>query len=728
MFLAARHRIAALCTVLLATLTGFALHSGRADAAPGTFDGATYSNGVICPATSTADAVPLVAWTLPDSDTPAYALGQVTDSHRPATNGTASSISPIDLPATQAATLAWLITHPGDSNTAATTAETAALIAATTSPSPAITDCLSAGVGHTSSHATAALWNKATRRAGPYTITVTPGSPTLTLGTATTVTATVTSATGDPVPGMTVTFTAENATFDTDTATTDGSGTAHTVLTVPDDSTATSIQVTATLTASVSLTQRTQRGHVTLVHAAAARTFTGLASVPVQTETHPELTATTSATTVLPGTVVHGTVHISGMTGHAATGTIALVGPLPFPTDGQGCTTIADGTWTTALNTDNTHALTVTEQPIAVHGDGTYGQLNAAPTKPGCYSITGTITTTNAIPNTDGTLGFGQPAQTITVLPVKVHAAADHSGVAVAGTQSATVSVTSTDPAVTATVRDVTGTLYGVRPSRDGGCPQGGWNNTPTIGDTTIATDADGSAHLSTSDITELGCYAYRLSATIDAGANGHVSYTLTPGQGGSTILVLQPIVQIVNSGDDNPTGHGIPVGGSATATVQVYGTLTQPATITLKLATPTDPSLGCWGAKYPNLAADTSSNPKGLRSGPATTTHGDGTYKVTSPKMPADGCYSLVPVLTLDKNPTVTVTGTPGDNASIAYAASSHLLHPLSSARHAHSDRNRIWATAAIAAALLLLVVAAVVRIAWASRRRDDEPGQMTW
>lgn len=662
------------------------------------------------------DETALVAWTF-DGGRPAFAAGPITGTFvsdgtssalEPATDGSLVPVTPTSGFGLSAATIrsaAYLIGAFGESGQAQV-GEIADLVSDLTSSNPAGDACVASGADGMSPGDRQALWAQAMRSGGPYHVTVSAADPKITLGRPESLIATVTSAGGNPVPGLTVSFSASAGKLPHGTrATTDGDGQAEVALVVPHNSTLRAVQARATVTAPVGLDEASSAGRVPVLLAADPQRFSDTARLPIDTTAAPALTTAFATHTSLPGNHVTATATVTGLRGHLGRARLTVTGPVAFPAG--GCAALSAPDWRAAARTAGATQLAGT-----LAGDGTV----TAPltlSAPGCYAVTGSVTATNAVPVATGNSGWRVAGRTLAVLPVSfTTSTADGHGVTTNGPQTGTVSVHSSDPDVPVRLTGVGATLYGTQEARYGHCPTTGWTTRPTHAGLTISGQGSGTVTVTSSRQTADACFAYGFTGTIDAGAEGSVAFRVTPGSPGTTILLTHPTVDLTGDG----TGDAI-VGHSVTATVTVYGTWSQPAELAIRLVPPTEPDAGCTVTGWQPVSS-------GIL-GPAITTSGDGVYQVTSPALPGNMCYSMVPVLTLVANPQVQVSGPVGNSAGFAFGKPPKpALSPL--AGGATPDHHGLpWVGVGIASGVVLgIAIIATVFAAWRATRAQRREG----
>jgi hypothetical protein len=686
-----------------------------------------YSNGVICH-TPTA-TTPLVAWSVQNVTGPAFALdpilgpaaGQIGSTTEPSSGSALQRpVSPGSdgLTAAQISTVAYLLASHGGDMQPNVVGEVAATVASVRSPNPTAAACLAQHASGLDPATATGLWTTATRLAGPYTVTLRSGTRLLTLGQPAALTATVTAASGAPVPGMTVTFTAGapaagSATVQSITGA-DGAATAP--LTVPMRSTAATVTATATVTAPVGLAAVESPGRVTVVTPAAPQTFTGHVTSPVDMTANPTVTPTLSRTLLLPGDDITAGLTVTGLHGHDGTATLAVLGPLPFRSH-TGCATYTDRDWRTAPAGERTSVAGAT---APVSGDGPYTRLPVTFAAAGCYTVTGTVTTSNAVPNVTRTTHYAAAGQTVTVAPITVTAAATGHGVAVAGRPAAIVTATGPTPV---TVTHASGQLLGPLQPSYGTCPHTGWNTAPTVSAMTAAVNRPGSTVAISADtaVHAIGCYAYTLHATVHLPGLGDVAVASTPGQSGNTVLLIAATAQVVNLSD-----QGAATGGSVTTTVTVSGTLTLPGTLHIQLRHLPYNDQGCLDRDWTRATAAPAQG-----TDPSVTTHGDGDYVLTTPPLPGDGCWAPVPVLTLTGNRAITIVGAPPSHEMVAITGLGTSNAAIAAQRPVSDRYAAVRLILAILAFLIFLgvaVTATVVHACHDNARLNASPDAAGW
>jgi hypothetical protein len=641
--------------VAVLAATAFTAALGTASAAPGAGSAAPgagpggwgpdrlpYLAGVVCSTDSGRSA--LVSWPSSATDVPAYAVAPVTSdaegahAARPAVGSGAATA----LHTAQAGPLGWLLTRHGAARDDATVGDVAAAVTALNGGDPVSAQCLAHGTNGLSSAAATALWSEATRLGGPYTVRVAASVAKLTLGRAAAVSATVLSASGSPVPGVTVAFHVAEPTASTSgsSAVTDARGRATTWVTVARGSTARAVRVVAGARVPGTPVLMSAPGEVSLVAAGPRQTITRSLPVRVDTTADPQVRTTVDRTLVLPGAVVHPGITVAGMRGHSGTASLAMIGPLPVRRS-TGCRGYDA--------TSHGHA-TVPAPVVEVPHDGAVGAGPLTLNDAGCYVLTASIRTSDAIPN----VSRRGESVVVAVAPVRLSVVPSGGGVSTGGPLSATVRLTSSLPAQLA---DLRADLAGPRPSDAGSCKDVTFRPTATP----VTVRADGAtATLTSRPVATTGCYRFRVDGTIRIPALG----TMTVGSADlpaatGTAVVLAPTASVVGL-----SASDVVAGGRITASVTVSGSYAQPGALRLQLLHLPYDWRGCFGRDWSEATAVDANGAV------PTSTAGDGTYSVRSALVPSDGCWTVVPVLTLRANPAARVSAAAMSDAMTAVTA----------------------------------------------------------
>jgi hypothetical protein len=353
---------------------------------------------------------------------------------------------------------------------------------------------------------------------------------------------------------------------------------------------------------------------------------------------------------VLPGAVIVPTISVSGMRGHSGTATLTMSGPLSLDKN-KSCNAYTGNRppSATASGADTT------QPSIDVTADGTVDAGALTLTRPGCYVLRSAIATSDAIPNVDRQ---GDPT-IVAVAPLHLTIAPAGLGVAVAGPLRATASVGGSVPAHLA---DVSATLVGPRPSDDGSCSGVPF---PTGGTTVTATQTARTVRLVSPAVQTTGCYGFRVRATVQIPSLGSVPLAWSEPISATT-LVLAPTTAVTGL-----SASDVVAGGRLSATVAVSGTWTQPGALRLVLRHLPYNWRGCFGRDW--TTARTSA-----AVGPLTPTRGDGTYSVQTSRVPSNGCWTVVPVLTLSRNKQISLTNTAPVDPMTAFTASHSNAGPV--------------------------------------------------
>jgi hypothetical protein len=137
------------------------------------------------------------------------------------------------------------------------------------------------------------------------------------------------------------------------------------------------------------------------------------------------------------------------------------------------------------------------------------------------------------------------------------------------------------------------------------------------------------------------GCYAFRVQGTLQIRHLGSVPLAAPVT---ATALVIAPSVSVSDLSTGDAAG-----GSTATATVTVSGTWTQRGAVRLELLRLPYNWHGCFDRDW------TRAEQVPLKES-ATPTRGDGTYRVRTTDISGSGCWTVEPVLTLSRNPAITV------------------------------------------------------------------------
>jgi hypothetical protein len=652
-------------------------------------DEVPYLHGVVC--TSPAGSSALVSWPSAATDAPAFALAAVTADR----DGSQAARPALDTArATRLAdpALGYLLARHGDANSAAEVADVAAAVLAHRGSDPIAAHCLATGTHGASAARAASLSAEATRLAGPYTVHLAVAMPKLILGEPASVSVVVTAASGAPVPGIAVTFdTAEpSANLSHANAVTDGGGRATTALTVSRGSPARAVRIGAHAAVPGTPIEMTAPGAVSLVAAGPAQHVNRTARVPVDTTADPHLRTGVDRALVLPGTVVRPTISVTGMRGHSGTATLLVRGPLPIRTH-SGCAAYRAA----PLHAGPTTALAAAAPVVSVTRDATFQTRPMRLARPGCYLLSSELATSDAIPNVRRVGG----TQTVAVAPVHLAVTPAGGGVTTGGPISATVTVRGKLPA---RLTGVQATLLGPRPSDDGSCRGLTY---PRVGVAMTPGRRNGVLTMSSPVAAKPGCYGLRVLGTVVLPWLGALSVTEPVS---ATAFVLAPSASVVGLSASDVTA-----GGRIKASVTVSGSWTQPGALRLELKHLPYDWRGCFGRDWTHATT-------AAVSGPLMPTAGDGTYSVVSPAVPSDGCWTVVPVLSLRANPAISVSGAVETDSMTAFTGlppAERAVAEQTQLRPARSGPRRIVLAGIAMLVLLMFSVTTTLSIALRDR-----------
>jgi hypothetical protein len=189
----------------------------------------------------------------------------------------------------------------------------------------------------------------------------------------------------------------------------------------------------------------------------------------------------------------------------------------------------------------------------------------------------------------------------------------------------------------------------------DGDCSSADWAKAKPHVVATRAVSGDHRVGIRTTSLSQPGCYlvAGAIGLTVPGGAVAQVPIRLDSPVG--VVFLLRPTLALATDQPwaDSPN----PIGTHIT----VRGTFGQPGTVRVLMRHVPAGVVGCRGVHFTNASSEAS--------GPVVHFTGDGTYRVRSGRTPRNGCYSLVPTLTMDANPAVRATGRVGLASSIVTA-----------------------------------------------------------
>ena len=614
---------------LLASLTSLTSLGGVAVAAPAappsgspatpavrSWAGYPFVAGQVCrpDAAHPTTTAPLVSWQLDPAVPPAFLTSPVTESNStisgapplavvgPQSHG-AVVASPNGLPSTAAiAQYAALIQYFGAAGDAATAEVADAVMTAFDSTA-------AAGVaGCVDQVAAQALLARAADLAGPYTISFVAHAGKVVMGRPDRTGARVTSANGTPVAGAVVHFSAAGAALhghsQQASVRTDSTGTASVPVLVPPGTTAPSIAITAQVTVDTGLTAVTAQAVpttvnptqtvTTAVYHADPVTATGEQQLDVEQSAQPALSVSSSIRSAVVGTTFTPRAGVTGMTGHAGTTTFTTRGPVA----------LVNRTLCSALSAaDFSAAPVLASSQAQVLGDRTVRGAPVQPAQPGCYLVTATVATIDAVPAASAQ---GAAPAPVTVLDTTATIDLDHALIG------------STQPVAGAvTVADLHGTSVSVQTEVTGprpigydktGCQGVDYARAPTTTATTdaavstVAGGGDGATARFTAATTGIGCYRVTVALVLHvAGAND----IFVAGADSSSVLSIDPSVTMTLTSETPPV-QGSTVG----FLVEPNATFGQPAHVVVTMVRAADPTGDCSSASYARSAAD--------RSGPA--------------------------------------------------------------------------------------------------------------
>lgn len=664
-------------------------------------NGVPYRSGVVCsdPHGSTA----LASWPSAATGAPAFALTPVTAGP----NGSHAAVPAVDAASTAPYTgasgpaLSALLALAARHGSAGENADLAAAVLHAGGLDAAADPCLAAGGAGASAGRADALWTEAGRLAGPYVLRLQVATSKLVLGRPAELTAQVTSASGAGVPGVEVEFDdpGPGADLGHASAVTDGSGRAATTVTASSAAAVRAVQLVARARVPGTAVEMSAPGKVSLVAAGTPHTMIRTTHVPIDTTADPHLAVSVDHSVVLPGSTVRPSVSVTGMRGHAGSARLSIKGPLPLSAD-TGCrkysggTPAPDGSATTTASSSATRFLDV-------HGDGTVRSAPLTLARPGCYLLSTDITTSNAIPNVHRAGGH----QIVAVAPVHVSVDPGGHGVSALGRLTADVSVTGRIPAH---LGDVQATLVGPARSNDGSCADAHF---PANGSTLAGTSRHDGTRLTSTAVSKPGCYSFRVTGRVQIPSLGDVPLS-SSGVVSAATLVITPSTSVtgLSAGD-------VPSGGRVSATVTVSGTWTQPGAVRLELLHLPYDWHGCFDRDWTqatHVALDS----------PAAPTSGDGTYHVRTAGISRSGCWTVVPVLTMSRNPAISVRdGAPVDPMT-AFISLPPPGGPNSTHQVAFQTRATSSGTGQVISAGLGMLALLIVAICWTLRLalRDDD------
>jgi hypothetical protein len=688
-----------LSLVLAAIFIGIAINAtaavtGSAAATPGTWgaDESSYLDGIVCP---TADgSSPLAAWDFGTGSAaylvvPVTSTGSTDSAALPFTSAGRQSVTTVGAgrdgftSVTDIATYARLLSRSLSTQDTAQVAE-AVMAKAGASNGPAC--------GGTSD--IASLVNSAANQAGPYTVTVTPATTPTVMGQPDIFIATVRSATGNPVPQLTVAFTSPDASLAATTATTDGTGAASIRFTAPTGTTAPSVSVTASVSASIGLDEVSilanpsptvpSGASVSAIYPAPPVTVTATANVTIDPSAQPLISTKASVNAIDIGSTFSPTATVSGLRGHTGNVNFTVYGPLPNTGD------CAQATFSPSS------PIAGTTSTVQTSGDATVTALPWKPTRPGCYSVQANVATTNASPNGTASSNFQSGDANVLVLATTASLSLAHP-IAGVGPIAADIHIAHSDSASGV----VSGRVLGPVAPDGGSCAKLDWTKAPhTIGIANTPINGDAPITLKSAPANAVGCYLIQPTLDLTVPDFGTVEVPVTT-SAPATVLLLAPTVtettdQIWSISPARVKTH-----------VSTAGTMGQPAHVAIQMMYVPSSVFGCRTVDWHGAVLATTGPAVAV---PATNV----SMAVLSGATPKPGCYAPVPRLTMDANPAVTAVGPLGianDIIGAGIDANAKATRPLDATLTASSSS--IYTAGELFAVLLGAAIAATITLA---------------
>lgn len=587
------------------------------------------------------------------------------------------------------ATYAALLSRFGNTGTLHA-AEIAAAVMAKAG-APGVPGCVSRGDLDT-------LLAQASALAGPYEVTVTPQVTPAVLGQPDPIQVQVHSALGSPVPGLPVSIVGTDVGLRT-SAVTDAAGQVTASMTVPVATNAAQSTITASVSAPIGLdevsvaatpTPTNPSGTaVSAVYPAAPVTATTTVAVPTDTTASPVVRASASTRALLLGGAFAPRAIVTGLRGHAASVAFTIYGPLSPAATGQ----CDPGRFSAATKV----ALTTTAMTVTGNEPATASAWT--PSRPGCYLVHAAVRTSNATPPASADSGFTDPAGLVQVSAATARLTLAHT-VAGRGPLSAALSPTRTDGLAGTVNAQVAGP---VTPSASGSCVGLDYTGTDTVAVPANDTTGDRLTRLESDPVSASGCYQWQAQLVLTVPGIG----TLSVPTATATVLVLTPSVAATSDQVSVVSPHAI------TTHVTVTGTYHQAAHVRIRMMHVSSPFTGCQHADWARAAS--------VAVGPPVAVHGDTTGLVAaSGATPLLGCYQPVPMLAIDANPAVAVTGRLGQPDNVLLAGLAIQLDPPETGLAPHSSAGSlrsVYVTGSAVGAVVLAVIGAIVYLAWRSR-----------
>jgi hypothetical protein len=425
-------------------------------------------------------------------------------------------------------------------------------------------------------------------------------------------------------------------------------------------------------------------------------TVTATASVPVDSQANPAISASGGHTGIALGDAISPQAVITGLHGHRADVGFTIYGPLAMPTNGM-CANVTFS---------NSSPIAAGTSPVTVIGDQTLKASQWAPASTGCYLVAASLTTSDAIPAASAHSSLTDATATVTVIN-PVATLSTQEDVIGAGAQHASVSISGSSGGT----GNLAATLVGPVAPADGSCTGVTFENAPTAASATVAVRGDGTKTLNSSALTRAGCYMWKgtLSLNVGAGPSGAAQVPIQTPENG--LLLLAPSVQLALGRSSTTSPDPVQT------VITVTGLYDQAAHVRLEMHYARVGSYGCrdlpWG--------DTTVS----QTGPDTalvSVNGVATASASTGKLQSLGCWYPIAVVIIDTNPGVMVKTALNDpDAVISAGLDPNANQPAANRPMGHDSS---WLPAIIAggvvAALELAISVVVVLMA---RRTANEP-----
>lgn len=498
-----------------------------------------------------------------------------------------------------------------------------------------VPNCVDAGAAES-------LVASAAERAGPYTLSLSNATSPAVLGARNAITVHVTGSSGAPAAGVHVELDADADVFGSDattTVTTGADGTATAPFVAPRGLAAESIGFQAIASVPIGLEAVTvvsgggQR-YATALYADSAQTFTGQRSVPIDATADPHIRLSSSSTAGVEQAPIDLGVVVSGMRGHSGQAQVQVSGPAPL----DAKTLCGSG----AAASD---AVAYTSPLIEVVGDQTVDAGTWTPAHAGCYRVQAKLATSDAVPEARADSG----AVTVTVLDSTATFTTQHTVISPGAVSGSLAIAHSHGLGGTATLL-----VRGPATPHSGDCSSVDWSKQPARTVAGKPVRGDHKYAVRTSAITAPGCYLVAGTVGLPVpGGIARVPIRLASTDG--LLYLLHPSLTLtadrIWSESPNPVATHVVVTGT-------YG---QAGTLRVEMLHAPPGSRGCRDVSFAGADAD--------GAGPNVPVKGDGSYAVTSGPTPHNGCYSLVPSVTMTANPAVRAVGRAGAAGSVITA-----------------------------------------------------------